>query len=123
MEKWVNLPLRSISRNRQAKQAGFLDFAIHPQSAWNYALRLTEGSVVVEDVREHGVGAPPFNPQTPPVEIIVEAKILKSWTASGGNTNLIPVSPVEVDEEEITPIKLIPYGATNLRIAQFPWFE
>jgi len=122
-EKWVNLPLRSLSRNRRAKQAGFLDFAIHPQSDWNYALRLAEGSVVVQDVREHRVGAPPFNPQTPPVEIIVEAKTLKSWTASGGNTNLIPVSPVVVDEEEITHIKLIPYGATNLRIAQFPWFE
>ena len=122
-EKWINLPKRSIDRDQQAKQAGFLDFAIHPQSDWNYALRLAEGNVVVPDVKELGAGTSPFDPHTPPVEITVEAKTLKSWTEYGGNTTLIPISPVDVDEEEITLIKLIPYGGTNLRIAQFPWFE
>jgi hypothetical protein len=122
-ERWIELPERSIDRDPQAKQAGFLDFAVHPQSAWNYALRLADGNVLVRELKQHGVGAQPFSPQTPPVEITIEAKTLESWTESGGNTALLPASPVETEGEAITPIRLIPYGGTNLRIAQFPWFE
>jgi hypothetical protein len=122
-EQWIDLPERSIDRDPQAKQAGFLDFAIRPQSPWNYALRLADGNVVVQEVKQPRIGAQPFAPQTPPVEITVEAKPLKSWQESGGNTTLLPVSPVVPHGEETTPIQLIPYGGTNLRIAQFPWFE
>ena len=120
-EKRVRIPPRRPPEDQRANEAGFPDFAVHPRSDWNYALRLADGGVVVRDVQENAVGEQPFAPDTAPVEITVEARRLAQWKEARGNTSLIPFSPVRLDEGETVSIKLIPYGATTLRISQFPW--
>jgi hypothetical protein len=121
-ERWIELPDRSQSRGPAALASGFVDYAIHPQSAWNYALHILDGSPVVREVREHGIGMQPFAPHSPPVEIVVEARQVEEWREVGGNTSPIPSSPVDVSNEETVAVRLVPYGTTRLRISQFPWF-
>jgi hypothetical protein len=82
--------------------------------AWAYALLPGEGSCVRCDPTQ----AAPFGHGLP---LIVEVKAvpLPDWKLKQGSADAPPIAPV-VDRGQAVSLPLIPYGATALRICQFP---
>ena len=96
------------------------DYEVKATSDWNYALD-TDETTLEDDIEfsEHFVGDIPFSPDGAGVSAKIIAKKLPEWTMTDGVAHETPSSPVESDENEET-ITLIPFGCTNLRIAEFP---
>jgi hypothetical protein len=98
------------------------EWEVHPKSPWHYALehRATEDLVFAD----HEIGDVPFSPEGAPVTAATRARLLPGWGMEHNTAAPPPPSPVEresmADEESV--VRLIPYGCTNLRITEFPWY-
>lgn len=112
--------------------ASFLDgrfhtYEIRPAGAWNYAL-LLKGSdrIVCEADVSATIPAQPFRAADAPVRLTVKAfrTDRSGWGAFRQDFPARavepPVSPLDT-RGPIETVTLVPYGATQIRIALFPW--
>jgi hypothetical protein len=101
--------------------AGFTDYEIHPESAWNYGLVLDKGNLSDISVVSAAMPENPFTAANAPVKLKVQAKKIPSWTLAYNKVAAfdVPFSPISSTEkqEEIT---LVPYGSENIRLSCFP---
>lgn len=114
-EEWkrvnADMPLRELPHG---------DWEVYATTPWNYALDLSE-ETLDRDVEffEHTVGNMPFSPDGAPVSARVKGVLLESWKLVNGSAGELPMSPVSADGP-IKVLTLIPYGCTNIRVAEFP---
>lgn len=109
-EQWVR---REYEKDGVERKFPYCDYEITPTSRWNYGLCSTHFEVEEND--DYSV---PFSPQNPP--IVLYTKIVEvSWGEQNGICNPLPDSlePISVPQRR----KLIPYGCTNLRMAELPF--
>ncbi|MGM9478396.1 beta-L-arabinofuranosidase domain-containing protein [Pedobacter sp. GSP4] len=102
--------------------AGFTDYEIRPESAWNYGLSLKNGNLNNSiKVVKSAMPANPFIAATSPVKLKVQARKIPSWDLGYNQVAAfdVPFSPVASTEsdEEVT---LVPYGSENIRLSCFP---
>lgn len=110
---------------------GFVTRELRPKALWNYALALKPGETLpVRPVRVRPVGDCPFAPGASPLELEVPAAVSEfgMWGRfdEGGFPGQAwdpPAGPIPAPPGGVRPLRLVPIGATQLRIACFPWFS
>lgn len=93
------------------------DWEIHPTTPWNYAIRMDDPKSI--HIETKPIGWVPFSPEDPPVIVAVTGQRVPGWGLEHNAAAPVPESPLK-SEEPLDDLKLVPYGSTNLRIAQFP---
>lgn len=97
---------------------GICDYSVSTKDIWNYAVNIHKKPVFIKCEKWEN----PYEKKNPPSKILIKAKQLKEWNMYHNSADSPPLSPVKSNEEETT-IELIPFGATALRISQFPYYE
>jgi hypothetical protein len=96
------------------------DWEIDPGSPWNYALEIDPEQPGNDlTLARKAVGNQPFAPDAAPCEVTVMGRRVPEWGVEHNAAAPVPASPV-TSTEPLEQLVLVPYGCTNLRIAEFP---
>ena len=109
--------------DRYAGTAQWPEYAVYPQSAWNFGLVVDEAHPAHSFTVSHKPGpvaANPFTHETAPVTLTAQAKKIPNWQTDAKHViEPLQPSPVRSDEAAET-VTLIPMGAARLRLTSFP---
>ena len=102
------------------------DYRISTSDPWNYAIDATHGATFFDQASARWTSSYAFDDAGEyPFSINVSGCRLPSWTTWNGTniTNVPPPSPVDASlcAGAPVPLRLVPFGSTNIRIAVFPW--
>ena len=99
------------------------EYAVYPQSAWNYGLIVDEihPAHSFHVTQKHGaVAANPFTHETAPITLTAKAKKIPNWQTDTKHV-ITPLQPSPVHSDEaVETVTLIPMGAARLRLTSFP---
>jgi hypothetical protein len=92
------------------------DWAVYPQSKWNYAL-IQEATL---ERIEGPIGTPPFSHQNRGLKIIASGRYIENWQVEDESAGPIPEHPAKSEAGGLIPLNLVPYASAKLRITSFP---
>lgn len=95
-------------------------YEVLPDSPWNYGLPFHVIDKKVFTVTTRAVSDMPWNINNAPVHLTTQAKQLNQWLEYNHSAGPLPSSRTSGNAAKLEMVKLIPYGCTTLRIAQFP---
>ena len=125
-----SLPIDAIVTNAPDNDKSTADFPgleMQPNSAWQYALNLSDSDAEINVIKNETDGYPWDHGNTP-IQIQVPAKVVSDWQMKQlhwdiWNLDLLltPAFPDQLKTEDETQIlTLVPYGSTELRMTVFP---
>lgn len=98
----------------------FKSWNMTPAGKWNYALDVKSLDKI--KVNFHDIDGFPFDSGNSPVTIDVPVVGVKGWELVDGRyTPAIP-SEIVAEDDEVSFIRLVPYGSTTLRLSTFPTY-
>lgn len=110
-EKWEKV---EYIRDGVERKYPYCDYYIYPESKWNYALT-DDKFAVKENSFVSGYGN-----AEPPVEMTAKMAEIE-WGFHNGHCDGEPIS--RIPSGEVTDVRLIPYGCTNLRMTEVPYVK
>lgn len=101
------------------KNDPYADFELHTNDSYGYAFEVDYKDRFSKFVtyEEKNVASIPFSPSTPPIEMYTCGRRIQ-WPRKNGAP--LPKPMVVPTSESGEMLRFIPYGATNLRMSQFP---
>jgi len=110
-EKWTELKHYAFNSS---------DWQIDPTTKWAYGILIDEQNPDKSILFVQGkVGPIVFSPDYSPVKAILKGRFLPQWTVQNNAAAPPPPSP-QVSNQSLEDLTLIPFGASNLRIVEFP---
>jgi len=99
------------------------DYVVMPTTPWNYALEIDQTNPANSFSFVQGpVGSIPFSSDGAPVKLLVKGRRVPQWGVSANAAAVPPTSPV-TSSSPSENLVLIPNGATQLRIVEFPYIN
>ena len=109
------LPIDERWEKLRDRGAGAADWAVYPQSKWNYAL--TRGARL--ERIEGPMSMPPFSHTNRGLAVKASAKPVENWGIEDESAGPIPENP-SIAVGETASLNLVPYASAKLRITSFP---
>jgi hypothetical protein len=95
----------------------FADWEIFPDTEWRYAV--VANQVADAEITKQKPGDRPFGDENPAVLASLNMVPAPQWRCERGNAGKLPEA-FSVSKAKLINKKLVPYGCTRLRIAEFP---
>lgn len=115
-----NIPSRfnQINREKEGREFPHCDYEVTATQPWNYALlEKTELKHISQPLNDGAA----FSAGNRSNRIQVSAVKAENWQSQNGNANPLPIQVLTTEKPQT--IELVPYGCTDLRIAEFPAYK